>query len=257
MKRILSFAIALLCATFSYSSFAQQASRGYRLHLPPSFATNKTVPLLVVLHAGLSNAEAIENALSLNALSDKDGFVILYPEGTLVPNSTTSRVWNAGGGCCGIAARNNIDDVLFLHELIKTIIGQYPIDTSRIFMTGHSNGSMMAYRFVCEKPDIISGMINVSGPLMINQCNKNSTDITHIHGLSDPVVPFTGGVGKSSPISFRSVDDTIAVTKSAGAQTTVISLDNTDHVLANINSALLQATGTSLPLTIRNVVMQP
>ncbi len=69
----------------------------------------------------------------MNAFADKEGFIVCYPEGTGL-----SKAWNTKG-------ERNADDVGFISALIDTLISNYNVDTSRIYLAGFSNGSRMAF----------------------------------------------------------------------------------------------------------------
>lgn len=163
--------------------------RGYRLYAPSNLP--EKVPLLLALHGGFGNSEYFQNALKIDRIANRYGFIVAYPNGTegriwLMKNK---RMWNSGH-CCGIAARENIDDVGFLANVITDITANYPIDTKRVYITGHSNGAMMAYRFVCERPDMVAAMVGISGQFTADSCkNAKNVEILHIHGDSNVHVP--------------------------------------------------------------------
>jgi polyhydroxybutyrate depolymerase len=75
---------------------------------------------VIVLHGGMGNAQRIaaaqsESGLNLNSLAEEDGFVVVYLHGTRVARRLGPDWlgWNAGG-CCGLPAENNIDDVEYI-----------------------------------------------------------------------------------------------------------------------------------------------
>ena len=56
--------------------------------------------------------------------------------------------WNAIG-CCGAAAKANVNDVAFLEALVPKVD---PGRTRPIYFVGYSNGGRMAYRLDCTDP---------------------------------------------------------------------------------------------------------
>ncbi|MBI4254273.1 MAG: alpha/beta fold hydrolase, partial [Candidatus Rokubacteria bacterium] len=122
--------------------------RTYRLHLPPRARERGPLPVVVAFHGGGGNAAGFKAYAGLDALADREGFVVVYPDGSgrLGRRLLT---WNAGT-CCGAAAAQNVDDVGFVLALLRDLARDLPLDPARVYATGHSNGAMMAYRLAIE-----------------------------------------------------------------------------------------------------------
>jgi polyhydroxybutyrate depolymerase len=187
------------------------AEREYLVY-KPALAASKKLPLMIVLHGGLSNAGAMENTTGMDDLADSGQFVVAYPNGTggRFALMKDKRTWNAGV-CCGVAQKDNVDDVKFISMMIDEIEKQYAIDSTRIYVVGHSNGAMMAYRLACEIPGKIAAMVSVSGTLAADTCEgANSVAILEIHGDRDENVPIGGGKGSGpSGVAYRSTADSL------------------------------------------------
>src|ERR1700737_1202718 len=95
--------------------------RAYRVYKPAGLAA--AAPLVVMLHAAFGDGEQAENSYGWDPLADSSKFVVAYPDGV-------GRTWN-GHGCCGRAARDNIDDVGFITAVVGQISTALPIDKSR------------------------------------------------------------------------------------------------------------------------------
>ena len=54
---------------------------------------------------------------------------------------------------------NNADDVGFLREVVAQVAAAHPVDTTRIYVTGHSYGCMMAQRFLAEASDLVASRV--------------------------------------------------------------------------------------------------
>jgi polyhydroxybutyrate depolymerase len=65
------------------------------------------------------------------------------------PYRRSALTWN-GHGCCGKAQRENIDDVGFITTMVGQISAGLPIDKSRVYATGISNGGIMSYALACN-----------------------------------------------------------------------------------------------------------
>jgi polyhydroxybutyrate depolymerase len=162
--------------------------RTYLLHVPPSYDGLSAVPLVVVLHPYTGNASGFQSETGFSNKADLNNFIVVYPEGTGSPRS-----WNAGN-CCGSAMTNNIDDVGFISALIDTLSANYDIDSTRIYATGFSNGSIMAYRLAAELSQKIAAIAGAAGQMMLDECNPvRAVPIMHLHSLNDDVVLYEGG----------------------------------------------------------------
>ena len=161
--------------------------RTYRVYKPAGLAAS--APLVVMLHPAFGDGEQAENSYGWDPLADSAKFVVAYPDGV-------EGTWN-GHGCCGRAARDNIDDVSFITAVVGQISAGLPIDKSRVYASGVSNGGIMSYELACH-----SGMFAAIGPDAATQLNAcaapHPTSVIHIHGTADRVVPYNGGQGWST-----------------------------------------------------------
>ena len=169
--------------------------RTYVAHVPEGAAAGlpETLPVLVVLHGAGSNGARMENATGLSSLATADNFIVVYPNGTLAADIEGQLAWNADG-CCGAPRRTNVDDVGFLSAVLDDVQRQFPVDASRVFLAGFSNGGMMSYRLSCELGDRIAGIAVVSGAFNVADCDRDdTTDVLIVHGTGDLTVPYRGG----------------------------------------------------------------
>jgi polyhydroxybutyrate depolymerase len=152
------------------------------------------VPLVVMLHGGYGSGIQAEDSYHWDQAADRGRFIAAFPDGT-------DKSWNAGGDCCGSAARTGIDDVAFLEQVVATLSRQAAIDPNHVFASGVSNGGAMAYRMACET-DLFAA-IGVDSTTMLVDCTHAApASVLHIHGSDDPVIRYDGAPGE--PYSPRS-----------------------------------------------------
>jgi polyhydroxybutyrate depolymerase len=221
--------------------------------LPPPGAR----ALVLVLHGGLGNAGRIadnqaESGLNMNAVAARDGFIVAYLNGTPVTRFLGGKFlgWNAGGGCCGVPAGKDVDDVAYINGAIAYLSGKYGIAPGRVFGMGHSNGAMMVQRMACQTK-AFAAIVAVSGPLNIRdaQCPAAAgARILAIHGADDKNVPLAGGVGPRglSRVDFNSEDNAQRAFTRAGARYTLQVVPGADHFLNHIDEAIMKAEGVSI-----------
>lgn len=168
--------------------------REYIVHLPQGYDGRSPLPLVINFHGGGGRAEDQVALTNMNATADKDGFMVVYPEGS----GRFQRFLTFDAGvCCGFARDNKVDDVRFTSAMIDDLESAYRIDANRIYATGHSNGAMMAHRLGCALSDRIAAIAPVSGPLGIDSCTPDRpVPVLHFHGTADLCAPFNGGAAK-------------------------------------------------------------
>ena len=202
---------------YNFSITHQGIVRLYRVHVPLRYSPARAAPLVFAFHGGGGDMDymAREELYGLTGASNKEGFVLVFPNGYSKFESGKFATWNAGT-CCGDARDKKIDDVGFVKTMVGNISSQLNIDRTRIFATGMSNGGMMAHRLACELPDIFSAVASVAGTDSTTQCHPaQPVSVLHIHARNDTHVLFNGGAGEGSfrdeskVTDFTSVPETI------------------------------------------------
>lgn len=177
--------------------------RTYLVHVPTGYRPDTVLPLVVVIHGAFDTAEGIERLSGFSRVADREGFVVLYPNGAGILGFLQH--WNAGH-CCGKAAEDGWDDVGFVAAAIEDVCARLAIDRDRVFMTGFSNGGMLTYRFAAERGELLAG----AAPLAASIGGRASEDVPFwripepvrplpllvMHGLADDDIRYEGGVSQ-------------------------------------------------------------
>ncbi len=172
--------------------------RAYLVHIP---ATLGDTPAVVLnFHGGGGNAPSHQKYVRMDALADREGFIVVYPEGT-GPIDGKLQTWNAGS-CCGSAERGHVDDVAFVQRLLDDLARRHAYDPARVYATGFSNGAMMTYRLAAELSARIAAIAPVAGaPVIERYPTARSLPVLHIHSLDDPRALYGGGLGPPFPLT--------------------------------------------------------
>ncbi|WP_445166879.1 extracellular catalytic domain type 1 short-chain-length polyhydroxyalkanoate depolymerase [Mycolicibacterium sp. Dal123E01] len=164
-------------------------ARDYRLYIPEGLP--KAAPLVVMLHGWTGSAEQAQRQYGWNERADSAKFVVAYPEGV-------GESWN-GGGCCGQASSENVDDVGFITAAVGNITENVGIDKARIYAAGISNGGILAYKLACNT-DLFAA-IGPDAATQIEACPApRPTSVLHIHGTDDNLVRYDGEPGTAVPV---------------------------------------------------------
>ena len=171
--------------------------RSYFIAVPPAAAFPPGgVPLVVVLHGAGGNGPNIMNMTGFDDKAIEEGFIAVFPEGTtrnVFVGDNLFLTWNAGH-CCGYGMKDEADDIGFLTALIDTIVATYRVDPTRIYLSGMSNGGMMAHRLAIELSDRIAAIGTVVGAMFGDEFPPRSpVSAVIINGAEDDLVPVEGG----------------------------------------------------------------
>jgi polyhydroxybutyrate depolymerase len=162
-------------------------SRTYLLHVPPGYAGNSPVPLVLDFHPMGLGLDWEQANSGYKALSDQEGFIVVWPQG--LENS-----WNIGP-CC--TTSKTIDDFGFARAIVRQLSTEACVDPRRVYAVGFSMGGGMAYYLACKEAEVFAA-VSVSGmDLFVDseltcQPSRAISEIS-FRGSADTVVPYAGG----------------------------------------------------------------
>ncbi|WP_397595638.1 alpha/beta hydrolase family esterase [Silanimonas sp.] len=175
--------------------------RQFRVHVPAGLTTPRAV--VFVLHGGggegMNVANTGQHPLSVfRSVADREGFVVVYPGGLPAKDSEGKPGWV---DCrADNTTSSGADDVGFLTALVERVRSEYGLTTSRMFMTGGSNGAQMTHAFAFSRADLVAAVATGAGSLpqtpLPGPCTTGPSrplPILLMHGSGDPAMPWAGG----------------------------------------------------------------
>jgi polyhydroxybutyrate depolymerase len=171
-------------------------SRTFILHIPSTYTGATAVPLVLDFH-GLGGTGSGEKGTSgFAALSDRDGFVIAWPNGI-------DNAWNIGPCCTN---SRDVDDLGFAKGIVAAIAATACIDPKRIYATGFSMGGGMSHFLACNAADLFAAVAPSSFDLLVadeEPCQPSRPiSVLSFRGTNDTVVPYAGGKGSAGKVTF-------------------------------------------------------
>lgn len=165
-------------------------NRTYRAYTPTG-PTGRW-PLLVVLHGRGQSAQAVVNQTGFVGLARRGEAVVIYPDGV-------GRSWNAGYGCCGVAANRRLPDADFIRAVVADSTHALPVDAGRVYLVGYSNGGKLGYGLACGKRALFAA-IATYGAAPLAACPAGAAPVAMLlaAGVRDSILPF-GGAPKAHP----------------------------------------------------------
>jgi len=176
--------------------------RSYDLYVP-QHKSGQALPLVLMYHGHLGNSDVMTGANGKKApyklwlaLAEREQFLVAAPNGE--KGADNKQGWN---DCRADTTTNpETDDVKFTLQMIEAIHARTPVDRSRIYATGTSNGGNMVIRLAMEVPQTFAAVAAVvaSNPVK-SECTETRKPIPvlFMNGTDDPLLPYQGGaVGK-------------------------------------------------------------
>ena len=168
-------------------------SREFLYHVP---ANRPAAPgVVLALHGGRgSGAKFAGQIPSLLSLSDREGFVAVYP--------SADGQWNDGRA----AFAGQPEDIDFLRAVIDWTATNLNADRGRVFSTGASNGGGMSYKLACDTPGLVAGIAPIIASFtasLYEACAPAApTPVAIFNGTDDPLMVYEGGKSTSPLTRF-------------------------------------------------------
>jgi polyhydroxybutyrate depolymerase len=157
----------------------------YEREIPHSYSGKHPVPVIIDLH-GYGESATIQAALSaLGTYGESKGFITITPQvAGPVP------LWNTSLGS---------KDLAFIGGLLQRIDATLCVDRNRTFVTGYSNGAMMASSVACQFAGQVAAVSPVAGIETPAGCRPSRrVPVVTFHGTADQYVAYTGGLGPAA-----------------------------------------------------------
>jgi polyhydroxybutyrate depolymerase len=162
-----------------------RVARSFQLYVPRSYTGARPVPLVFDFHGFGSNAVQQMIYGNFMPLADRDGFLIVAPDGQ---GSGEARHFNLTG------ESGAQDDVAMVRALVAYLESRLCIDSFRIYATGMSDGGAMSSVLGCTASDIFAAVAPVAVVVSGANCRGGRPmPIMAFSGTADPIVPYKGG----------------------------------------------------------------
>jgi polyhydroxybutyrate depolymerase len=174
--------------------------REYLVHVPRSYDPTRPAPLVISMHGGALRPAVQRDISRWDRLSDRHGFIVVYPAG--------NRSWGRGPRAWHMSRGGVARNVRFISDLIDALRADYNIDPTRVYADGLSNGGGMAFVLSCALSDRIAavGLVASAQFLPFDWCaGERGVPMIAFHGTADRGTPYHGGSSWVAP-EFRFPD---------------------------------------------------
>jgi polyhydroxybutyrate depolymerase len=154
-------------------------ARPYLLYPAPGASADRPAPLVVALHGFGETPAVMARVTRFHELGAREGFHVAYAQGRM-------RRWNAFDDL-------GYHDIAYLRALVADVEARRAVDPRRVYLTGVSNGGMMAHRAAVEAPDLFAAVAPVLAVMPATTADtrtpSRSVPILMVNGMGDRLVP--------------------------------------------------------------------
>jgi len=155
----------------------------------PTEPAREKIPVVVVFHGYGQELSEIMNKFKLDAYWPEA--ITVYPQGLNTAIPKMNMIGINTGWQTYIGDQKDRDIRLF-DEICNYLIGKYPIDEKRMYVSGFSNGAALAYVLAAARGGKIAAIAPIAGTLGSNNDRKAFREIPvfHVAGKQDETVKF-------------------------------------------------------------------
>ena len=178
-------------------------TRVYYLYVPSSIKPGTTSPLIVMLHG--SNRTGVTLVEKWKDLAKKEGIILAGPD------ATNLQGWGSPQ-----------DGPDFLHELVESLKGKYPINPKRVYLFGHSAGAIFGIEMALMESQYFAATAVHAGAL--------TRDDMELIDMAKRKIPISIQVGDSDEFfPVKIVRTTSDALKGKGFTVELVEIPNHDH----------------------------
>ncbi len=141
--------------------------RRWITYVPSSYDASKAVPVVMSIHGYTASMESMVEESRWWEIAEKEGFICVFPQGYVrdIPmmGNVPCAMWMGAGFASLVPDLDPNTDVNCLNEILNKTEATYNVDKSRIYITGHSNGSMMTLNFASVYGDRFAAIGPIAG----------------------------------------------------------------------------------------------
>lgn len=164
--------------------------------------------MVLAIHGYSCTGELFAENSSWHELAERRGFVLVYvsafPDNGISGGHTVPLPsWNA------LNIHAQTDDVKYIDYVLSSVKNSYPVDSERVYVSGHSNGSLLTQRLMEERPLAFAAFGPQGAPYHMGLDGTAVDRTIHKDGIIRPVWLMMGAedIGDQDKLDCGSIND--------------------------------------------------
>jgi len=172
-------------------------ARSYRALPPPGWDGTAALPVLLHFHGWARQGATVLKDGRITGAAAANGMLLLAPDGL----GKSWRFWDPSSA-----------DIGFAEAVLDDAARRWPVDRSRVVVSGFSYGAAMAWRLACARGRAFAAYLAVAGATSRQEaagCAPGPVRLVQAHGLGDTVfgLPVAPGEDPASALAlWRRID---------------------------------------------------
>lgn len=141
--------------------------RRWITYVPSGYDGSEAVPVVMSIHGYTASMQSMVEESRWWEIAEKENFIVVFPQGIVrdlpAMGNIPCAMW-MGGGFAALA--QDLDpqvDVKVLNTILDKTEAAYNVDKTRIYITGHSNGSMMTLSLAAANAERFAAIAPIAG----------------------------------------------------------------------------------------------
>lgn len=217
----------------------------YRVYVPKGYTAARPTPLVVALHGLGATEDSFFDSYARVApqLAEQHGLLLVAPLGFRVDGFYGSPLMGAGDAASRRRIEYSEKDVL---EVLKRMRADYNVDSTRIYLIGHSMGAIGTWALAAKYPDLWAALVPFSG-IGAPQTAERIKGIPQfvVHGDADNTVNVSGS--RAMVEALRKVGAAVTYVEVPGGNHTDVVVPNLPRAFAFLAGQKRQAPAATQP----------
>ena len=150
--------------------------RRWITYVPSSYDGSKAVPVVMSIHGYTASMESMVEESRWWEIAEQEGFICIFPQGYVrdiaMMGNVPCAMWMGAAFSQLVPQLDPNTDVNCLSEILDKTEAAYNVDKSRLYVSGHSNGSMMTLNLAAVHGERFAAIGPIAG---FGQATFNTT----------------------------------------------------------------------------------
>lgn len=196
------------------SLMVEGEERHFVLYIPEKYDASRTHPVVFMLHGSSGDGDKFFRISGWTEVSDSVGVITVFPssgaycieEDGRIKNTTKWNTYRSDWDFCD--SNMGLDDVAFFRAIVNHLDEELKIDRDKVYLSGFSNGGIMAAQSAVEMADVFAALASNAGTFVAGgmyEANESVSYMAQVGNEEDFMRSLNGG----DPYPLNRIDELI------------------------------------------------